>query len=672
MDSSVGKDGERSPRVRQQAVITELGQRALETDDLDELLSDATVAVAETVNAEYCHVLELLPDADELVLRQGVGWDAGLVGTASVPTERDSQAGYTLLSEEPIIADDLRDEGRFAGDNLLRDHDVVSGITVPIGSIDAPWGVLGTFTSDHRAFTEHDANFVQSVASILAAAVERANKDRRLREREAQLNVATQAASIGLWSWDVQANVVTADEFLAESYGMESELAAEGAPMATFFEPIHEDDTATTWEQLERALETGTFAAEYRVRDADGTVMWVVSRGEVEYDRTGEPVRLNGAIADITERKRREQALEESEERYRDLFTSMSEGYCVIEKLDAPGEPVDFRYVEANPAFEEHTGIDDVVGRTLREVVPKTTQKWVDTYDHVAETGEPVTFERELVAQGRILECYAFPVGDETTAQVGVIFTDITERVEHERRLEELVDELEESNERLEQFAYAASHDLQEPLRMVTSYLQLIEARYEDALDEDAEEFIAYAVDGAERMREMIDGLLAYSRIETQGDPFEPTDLNAVLDDVLADLQLQIDEHDAEITCDELPRVHGDGGQLRQVFQNLLDNAIEYSGDDPPRIHVAAERDGSAWRVSVRDEGIGIDPDQQSRVFDVFQRLHSRGEHAGMGIGLALCQRIVERHGGDIRVESEPGAGATFSFTLPAAGGHVS
>lgn len=233
------------------------------------------------------------------------------------------------------------------------------------------------------------------------------------------------------------------------------------------------------------------------------------------------------------------------------------------------------------------------------------------------------------------------------------------EQREHERRLEA-------SNERLEQFAYAASHDLQEPLRMVTSYLQLVERRYSDTLDDDGEEFIDFAVDGAERMREMIDGLLQYSRVETGGNPFEPTALDAVLEEVLRDLRLQIDEQDAEITAEKLPCVNGDESQLRQVLQNLLSNAITYSGDEPPDVHVSAGRRGREWVVRVRDEGIGIDPADHDRVFTVFDRLHSREKYDGTGIGLALCRRIVERHGGDIWVESRPGQGSTFSFTLPA------
>ncbi|QLD88209.1 PAS domain-containing protein [Natronomonas salina] len=246
---------------------------------------------------------------------------------------------------------------------------------------------------------------------------------------------------------------------------------------------------------------------------------------------------------------------------------------------------------------------------------------------------------------------------------VGLLSNWVSNELEHRVYKQEL----EESNERLEQFAYAASHDLQEPLRMVTSYLQLIERRYTDELDDEAEEFIEFAVDGADRMRDMIDGLLEYSRVETRGDPLEPVELDAVLEDARQDLQLRIEETDAEIVTGTLPRVRGDGDQLREVFQNLLDNAIEYSGDESPRVYVSAERAGDEWVLSVRDEGVGIDPADADRVFDVFESLHTQEEGGGTGIGLALSERIVERHGGDIWVEPDSRDGTTFAFTLPVA-----
>lgn len=203
---------------------------------------------------------------------------------------------------------------------------------------------------------------------------------------------------------------------------------------------------------------------------------------------------------------------------------------------------------------------------------------------------------------------------------------------------------------------------------MVSSYVGLIEERYGDTLDEDGIEFIRFALDGAERMRKMIDGLLEYSRVDSGGDPFDSVDLNAVLGDVRIDLQVKIGEEDARITADALPSVEGDASQLRQLFQNLLSNAIEYHGDEPPRIHVSAAREGDEWAISVRDEGIGIPPEQQDRVFELFTRLHAPEEYSGTGLGLTLCRRIVERHGGRIRVESEPERGSTFTFTLPVPG----
>lgn len=200
---------------------------------------------------------------------------------------------------------------------------------------------------------------------------------------------------------------------------------------------------------------------------------------------------------------------------------------------------------------------------------------------------------------------------------------------------------------------------------MVSSYLTLLERRYEDDLDDDAHEFIEFAVDGADRMQEMIDGLLQYSRVDTQGQSFQPVDVDEVVADVCTDLEMRIEETGAEIDVGDLPEVRGDPGQLRQLFQNLIDNAITYSGEETPRISVFAEKREATWVISVCDQGIGIDPDDVDRIFRVFDRLHSVEEYDGTGIGLALCQRIAERHDGTIRVDSEPGEGSTFSVHLP-------
>lgn len=234
-----------------------------------------------------------------------------------------------------------------------------------------------------------------------------------------------------------------------------------------------------------------------------------------------------------------------------------------------------------------------------------------------------------------------------------------------ENQLRELNDELIRSNADLQQFAYVASHDLQEPLRMVASYTQLLAKRYKGKLDADADEFIRYAADGAARMQRLINDLLAYSRVTSKGKTFEQVDCNLLLEGVLSTLRLAITENRAVVTHDAMPKVTADGGQLGQLFQNLVSNAIKFHGAEPPRVHVSAERRNHEWLFSVRDNGIGVDPQYADRIFVIFQRLHDREEYPGTGIGLALCKKIVERHGGHIWVKSQPGRGATFCFTIP-------
>ncbi|MGH8514532.1 MAG: sensor histidine kinase, partial [Gammaproteobacteria bacterium] len=209
---------------------------------------------------------------------------------------------------------------------------------------------------------------------------------------------------------------------------------------------------------------------------------------------------------------------------------------------------------------------------------------------------------------------------------------------------------------------------LQEPLRMVASYVQLLARRYKDKLDPDANEFIGFAVDGATRMQALINALLTYSRLGTQTKKFEWTDCEAVLDDTLAGLRAAVEESGAVITRDPLPTVMGDATQLGQLFQNLIGNGIKFRGAEPPRIHISSQRNAKAWVFSVRDRGIGFDSRYAERIFVMFQRLHAQGAYPGTGIGLAVCKKIVERHGGEIWVESRPGEGATFYFSIPTNG----
>ncbi len=464
----------------------------------------------------------------------------------------------------------------------------------------------------------------------------------------------------GIYQLDPDGQFVAVNDVIVDMTGYQREELL-GAPVSKLFE---QDAASRIEQEIERLQARGaerSESLELSVETASGeTLQWELRLSLIFED--GELRGRIGIARDITERKRRERELEESERRYRALVENVPNG--AVGLVD---EEMQYVTVGGNPQTNDYRSATEMEGATVGEGLSQALAEEVVPRYRAALDGEEVTdpdvIEIEVFdGKRRTVLNHGMPVrnADGEVTRAVVTLTDITERKEYQRKLEE-------SNERLEQFAYAASHDLQEPLRMVSSYLQLIEERYGDQLDEDGQEFIAFAVDGAERMQEMINGLLNYSRVGTRGEPFEPVDLEAVYADVCRDLEMQIEETDADITVEPLPTVRGDREQLYQLLQNLLTNAMEYS-EEPPKIHISAEREGTKWTIAVQDTGVGIDPDDADRVFDLFQRLHADDDHEGTGIGLALSKRIVERHGGEISVDSEPGEGSTFSFTIPAGG----
>lgn len=323
-----------------------------------------------------------------------------------------------------------------------------------------------------------------------------------------------------------------------------------------------------------------------------------------------------------------------------------------LEPKTFPGRFEDFVQL-VHPDDRERLG--QVVDKTLENDAP---------YDPEYRVVWPDGTVRCLASRGKV---YRDPTG-RPMRMTGVCW-DITEQKRAEERLRALLGELERSNRELEQFAYVASHDLQEPLRMVSSYTQLLEQRYRDKLDDDAREFINYAVDGARRMQRLINDLLEFSRVSTRGRRLEPVDANEVLGTVRANLSAAVEEAGALVTNEELPTVTADPTQLGQLLQNLIGNAIKFHGARSPRVHIAACERAVEWVFTVKDNGIGIDQEYFDRIFVIFQRLHVAADYPGTGIGLAVCKRIVERHGGRIWVESEPGNGAAFFFSIPKSSG---
>ncbi len=337
------------------------------------------------------------------------------------------------------------------------------------------------------------------------------------------------------------------------------------------------------------------------------------------------------------------------------------------------------KVVAANDTICSRLGVskEKLMGSSIYDFLPKGVGKTRKSkIDEVFSAGKPVNFEYKQSGKNIIKSIY--PIFDEEGAVENIVMFeyDVTKlkKVEEELHLknEELIKktgELIRSNRDLEQFAYVASHDLQELLRAVSSFCQLLSKKYNDKLDQDAQEFIGFIVSGSSRMQQLINDLLSFSRVSTRGKPLELTDTSSILGQTIVNLSTMIDENSAIITNDELPTVIADSTQLVQVFQNLIGKAIKFRREDLPHIHISAhEKDGN-WVFSIKDNGIGIEQEYFDKIFVIFQRLHGKDEYSGTGIGLAICKKIIERHGGSIWVKSEAQKGSTFYFTIPKQGG---
>ena len=386
---------------------------------------------------------------------------------------------------------------------------------------------------------------------------------------------------------------------------------------------------------------------------------------------SAEGILVTAAIRDISVRKEAEKHLARMEGRYRGLLEAAPDAMVVVNQK---GDIV-LLNVQAEKQFGYHR--DELVGQRMKNIIPAGFAERLiadalrSTEDALAQqigTGIEITGRRKDGTEFPI-EIMLSPLESAEGVLVTAAIRDITTRKVAEAHLLYKVEELNRSNEELGQFAYIASHDLQEPLRMVASYTQLLARRYKGRLDSDADEFITFAVDGANRMQRLIQDLLAYSRVGTKGKELRETSSEEALQRAILNLRGAIADSGAMVTHDPLPPVLADETQLVQLFQNLIGNAIKYQNPGVPRIHISAIKNGGGkWTFSVRDNGLGIDPQYFERIFVMFQRLHKREEFAGTGIGLAICKKIVERHGGEISVQSQPGKGSTFSFALAGSG----
>ena len=493
-----------------------------------------------------------------------------------------------------------------------------------------------------------------------------------LRESEERFRSVVDSANDGILVYDKQLNVIVAN--LAAERILRLPLAGIiGAAGFTSLLPcVHADGSPILPDERPTRLTvksgkplTGQIVGIYR---PDGSMNWVsVNTGFLRRPGETDWYGVVSTIGDITKQRNAELALSASEALYRQTFELATTG---IAHVDLAG-----RFMQVNRSLCEILGYSEkeLIGRPVKEISHPEDRNLTDSQRMRVRSGEKpsVRFEKRYIRKNGAIVWVGLSVAlacdPSGTPQYEIaLFDDITERKKAEAALREAHEELKRSNGELEQFAYVASHDLQEPLRMVSSYTQLLMRRYGDKLDGDAKEFTAFIVDGATRMKQLIEDLLAYSRVGTRDRNFKPAEAESSLRRALTNLRAAIQDSGAAVTQDKLPTIPCDEVQLAQLFQNLIGNALKFRKPDAaPAVHVGAADQGAEWEFTVRDNGIGIEPQYFERIFMVFQRLHDKGEYPGTGIGLAIVKKVVERHGGRIWVQSQPGAGTTFHFTMP-------
>lgn len=488
---------------------------------------------------------------------------------------------------------------------------------------------------------------------------------RELEQSRERLSLAAAAAKFGVWDIDLSTGLLVWDEMMHLHYGTDPDTF--GGRFEDWRERVHPADVAAAEGAFRTALEgEEVFDTVFRVCRPNGEIAYLGGKAIVHF-RDGKAARVVGINWDVTEQYEAQLTLKASENLLRDFVRHAPAAIAMLDK--------NLCYLQTSDRWLIDYGIEgeELAGKSHYDVFPDQPVRWREVHQK-ALSGSVQTCKEDPFprADGRCdwLQWEVRPWYDAYGEVGGVIFFTqvITERKEMELRLETQRNELQRSNTDLAQFAYAASHDLQEPLRAVSGCAQILSEKYQGQFDDMGDELLQHIVDGAARMKTLISDLLTYSRVN-DGEPFSNVDSEQVLEEVLLLLRDAIAESNATILHDELPTVTGNRSQIRQLFQNLIGNAIKYRTDKPPAIQIrVVEESHRYWRFSFTDNGIGIDPKHLSRIFGIFQRLHTRTEYPGTGIGLALCKKIVTHHGGKLWADSALGQGATFSFTIPKGG----
>ncbi|MEH2385285.1 MAG: GAF domain-containing protein [Nostoc sp.] len=643
-------------------------------------------------------------------------------------SEMPRSVGFCYLCQEQrhvvVVPDTLADE-KFAKNLAVTSYPYMRFYAgVPL--ITPKGDMLGTLCVIDQVPRQLSQKQVEALVALSRLVIDQLELRRYVAgESEERWQLALHGNKDGIWDWNLKTNEVFFSTQWKEMLGYkDQEVSTDWDEWTKRIHPDERDCVVQAF-QDHFAKKTPFYVCEYRVQCQDGSYKWILDRGQALWDALGDIVRMVGSYTDITDRKLVEEELKrqnlrsqlfaeitlkirESLQIDEILQTTVTEvqkllqadrvlifqlwpdgSGTVVQEAVLPGWPVILGENIFDPCFKEEyieryrqgrvSAIEDIEAAHIQPCHRKFLQQFAVRANLVV----PI-FVRDSIwglllahqcAAPRQWNNFETELLQQLANQIGIALSQ-AQLLEKETQQSQ---ELTRSNAELEQFAYVASHDLQEPLRMVTSYLQLLDQRYKNQLDANADQFITYAVDGARRMQTLINDLLNYSRLSSRRQPFLPVDCSVVLQQAIANLEIAIADSMAVITHDPLPLVMADSTQLTQVFQNLIANAIKFCRHQQPRIHIGVARGdvnldeeslsfiplADEWLFWVHDNGIGLEPQYAERIFIIFQRLHGRDKYPGTGIGLAICKKIIERHGGRIWVESKPGQGSTFYFTIP-------
>ncbi|UPV76005.1 PAS domain S-box protein [Halorussus limi] len=665
----VERKGELQNHVKQQRAVAEFSQAALEDRPLDDLFDEAVELVCETLDHDYCKVLELDPDGDELLLRNGVGWPEGAVGSATVAADRGSQAGYTLASEQPVVVANLETDERFAGSDLLTSNDVTSGVSTVIGSADDPWGILGTHDAEERDYADHDVQFVQSIAHILTTAIRRREREQQLERYE----TIVETVDDGIYIVGPDGTFSMVNSSFAEPLGYDREDLIGTCPSA-----LYDEETVSAVERLQREILDGertSATIEHPLFTADGGSFPAETTFVLRRTEGGDHERV-GVTRDITERKRFEQTLTALHESSRELLQRETADAVAESVLQTTTDVLGIRgagiYLydaereELAPAavsdyvadifgdlptfgpgdealtwraFADETTIalDDVANTDLayRDDTPLRSGLWIPLGDH----GVLAVVSTEVGA---------FDADDRTLADLLAATAEAAlDRVERERERRQHERELEAQNERLDAFASMLAHELRNPLEIAQIYLDMgVESTVGD--DEDASSFseVERALD---RIEEMIDTLLVVTRRDGPVDTTEPVNLG----DVAREWWDELDPR-GTLAVETDREILADPSRLRQLLENLYRNADEHAGPD-----VTVRVGDLPGGFYVADDGPGIPQEVREEVFDPGYST----SNVGIGFGLAVVEQLVEAHDWNCEITESESGGARFEFT---------